>query len=84
VLVVQFDGGWLASRDQSGGMEAKLGLVYTGTQPVSSDRRALTPRRYVSTLGSGAEVASLTYAAAGTLGAQAAPTQVVRSRGLRR
>jgi hypothetical protein len=77
VLVVQFDGGWLASRDQAGGMEAKLGLLYTDSQPLGGDRRALTPRRYVSTLGNGAQVATLAYAAAGALGAQAAPTQVV-------
>lgn len=77
VLVVEFDGGWLASRDQPGGMEGKLGLVYAGSQPVGSGRRALTPRRYVSTLGSGAQVATLAYAAAGAVGGQAAPAQVV-------
>ena len=76
-LVVGLDGGWVASRDQRGGMEGKVGVVATGSQAIGQERHRLTPRRYVATFGSSAQVGALTYTAAVALGGDRAPAQVV-------
>lgn len=77
-LLVGLDGGWLPSREQRGGMEGKVGVVATGVEPVGTlGRHRLTPRRYVATFGSSEQVGALAYAAAVTLGGDAAGEQVV-------
>lgn len=76
-LLIGLDGGWVASRDQHGGMEGKVGVVATGMVAIGSDRHALTPRRYVATFESAAVLGNLTYAAADALGATASREQLV-------
>ena len=77
-LVVGLDGGWLPSREQRGGMEGKIGVVATGSEPVGKrGRHRLTPRRYVATFGDSNQVGALAYAAATALGGEAAPKQLV-------
>lgn len=76
-LLVGLDGGWVASRDQRGGMEGKVGVVATGVVAIAPDRHALAPRRYVATFDAAAALGDLTYAAADALGASASPEQVV-------
>ncbi len=77
-LVVGFDGGWLPSREQRGGMEGKVGVVATGVAPVGKrGRHRLTPRRYVATFGDSDQVGALAYAAATALGGDAAQEQLV-------
>jgi hypothetical protein len=76
-LLVGLDGGWVASRDQPGGMEGKVGVVATGVAPVGQDRQRLTPRRYVATFGSSQVVGTLAYAAAVQLGGDRAREQTV-------
>jgi hypothetical protein len=77
-LTVGLDGGWLPSREQPGGMEGKVGVVATGRETVGQHgRHRLTPRRYVATFGSSAQVGALAYAAAVALGGDGAPEQFV-------
>jgi hypothetical protein len=77
-LHVGLDGGWIASREQAGGMEGKLGVVASQVEPVGTrGRHRLSCRRYVATFGTAEEVGRLTYAAACDLGATEARQQVV-------
>jgi hypothetical protein len=77
-LLVGLDGGWVPSREQEGGMEGKVGVVATGSQPVGKQgRHRLCPRRYVATFGSSDHVGTLAAAAAVALGGYEAPEQVV-------
>jgi hypothetical protein len=77
-LLVGLDGGWVASRDQPGGMEGKVGVVATAAAPVGRHgRRRLTRRRYVATFGPAAAAGCLTYAAAHALGGEQAERQTV-------
>jgi hypothetical protein len=78
--LVGLDGGWVASREQRGGMEGKVGVVASGWEPVGRPgqpgRHRLRPRRYVATFASSEQVGELAYAAAATLGAPATPVQL--------
>lgn len=77
-LLVGLDGGWVPSRDQAGGMEGKVGVVATDTEPVGTQgRQRLVRRRYVATFGDAEQVGSLTYAAASILGGEEARRQTV-------
>ncbi len=77
-LLVGFDGGWVPSREQRGGMEGKVGVVATGSVPVGKrGRHRLTPRRYVATFGSSEQVGALAAAAALAVEGYAAPEHVV-------
>lgn len=76
-LLVGLDGGWVASRDQAGGMEGKVGVVATGVTAISPDRQALVPRRYVATFAPASVLGTLTYAAADALGGTTSPTKIV-------
>ena len=76
-VVVELDGGWIASRDQTGGMEGKVAVVATGVEPISAKRQRLAPRRYVATFGSAEQAGALTFAATEVLGATESPEQVV-------
>ncbi len=76
-LLVEFDGGWIASRDQAGGMEGKVAVIATGVECISADRQRLYPRRYVATFGSAEQLGALTYTVAETLQATESPQQVV-------
>jgi hypothetical protein len=77
-LQVGLDGGWVPSREQTGGMEGKIGVVASQLDPVGKHgRQRLSQRRYVATFGPAEEVGRLTYAAACELGATEAAQQVV-------
>lgn len=77
-LVVGLDGGWVPSREQSGGMEGKVGVLTTGGEAVGQHgRHRLSPRRYVATFGTSEQVGALAYAAAHALGGTTAREQVV-------
>jgi hypothetical protein len=76
-LLVELDGGWLASRDNPRGMEGKVGVIATGYEAISAKRRCLAPRRYVATFGSAEELGALAYLAAEELGATESPRQEV-------
>lgn len=76
-LLVELDGGWVPSRDQSGGMEGKVAVVATGVERLGTDRQRLWPRRYAATFGPADRLGLLTYAAAHQLGGDAATDQVV-------
>ena len=77
-LLVGWDGGWVPSRDQPGGMEGKVGVVATEVEAIGRHgRHRLTRRRYVATFGDADRIGDLTYAAAHTLGGDRAPQQTV-------
>jgi hypothetical protein len=77
-LQVGLDGGWVASREQPGGMEGKIGVVAAQVEAVGKHgRHRLTKRRYVATFASAEELGRLTYAAAEQLQATEARQQVV-------
>lgn len=77
-LTAGMDGGWVASREQGGGMEGKVAVVATGTAPVGQHgRHRLTPRRYVATFGSSEQLGRLAAGAAVVLGGYGAPRQAV-------
>ena len=77
-LVVGLDGGGVPSRDQSGGMEGKVGVVATEVEAVGRQgRHRLVRRRYVATFGDAERVGRLTYAAAHDLGGDRALHQTV-------
>lgn len=77
-LIVGLDGGWVPSREQTGGMEGKVAVVATGAQPVGRHgRQRLSPRRYVATFGTAEQVGTLAYAAAVGLDGQDAREQIV-------
>lgn len=77
-LQVGLDGGWVASREQTGGMDGKIGVVASHVEPVGKQgRHRLSARRYVATFGPAQDVGKLTYAAACELGATEAKQQVV-------
>lgn len=77
-LQVGLDGGWLPSREQTGGMEGKIGVVASQLDPVGKHgRHRLSTRRYVATFASAEEIGSLTYAAAWEMHATEAKQQVV-------
>ncbi len=77
-LQVGLDGGWVPSREQQGGMEGKIGVVVSQSEPIGKDgRHRLAKRRYVATFGTAEEVGRLAYAAACELGASEAERQVV-------
>lgn len=50
-LEAVLDGGWVRSRDNAEGMEAKVAVVHTGSERVGRTRTRLTNRRYAATLG---------------------------------
>jgi hypothetical protein len=78
LLQVGLDGGWPPSREQTGGMEGKIGVVASQVDTVGKlGRHRLAKRRYVATFGSAEELGTLTYAAACALGATEARQQVV-------
>lgn len=77
-LTAGMDGGWVASREQAGGMEGKVAVVATGTAPVGKHgRHRLTPRRYVATFESSEQLGRLAAGAAVALDGYAAPRQAV-------
>ncbi len=77
-LQVGLDGGWVPSREQTGGMEGKIGVVASQVEPIGKHgRQRLSRRRYVATFGPAEEVGLLSYAAACELGATEAQQQVV-------
>jgi hypothetical protein len=78
-LLVGWDGGWVPSREQPGGMEGKVGVVATEVAPVGRHgRQRLVQRRSVATFGNAEQVGLLTYAAAQALGGDRALRQTVR------
>ena len=76
-VIVELDGGWIASRDQAGGMEGKVAVVATGVETISPARQRLYPRRYVATFAPAEHLGALTYAAVDGLGAAESAVQVV-------
>lgn len=81
-LQVGLDGGWIPSRERSGGMEGKIGVVASQLDPVGKrGRHRLSKRRYVATFGPAEEVGTLAYAAACALNATEASKQVVLADG---
>jgi hypothetical protein len=77
-LLVGWDGGWIPSRDQPGGMEGKVGVVATEAVPIGRQgRQRLVHRRYVATFADAEQVGQLTYAAARALGGAGAVRQTV-------
>lgn len=78
MLVVGLDGGWIASRDQPGGMEGKLGVIATEAESVGlKGRRKLTRRLLVGTFGSSNRLGVLACAACEVLGGHEANRQSV-------
>ncbi len=78
VLLVGLDGGWIKSREQKRGMEGKVGVIVSETEPVGKrGRRRMTSRRYVATFEPASVLGRRSYAATCMLGAEEAPTQVV-------
>ena len=69
-LTVVLDGDWIKSRDNPNGMEAKIGVVYSGGEQIGRERRRLGNRRYAATLN-GAELwGKLVYAQASKRGVE--------------
>jgi hypothetical protein len=76
LLLIGMDGGWVASRDQQGGMEGKVGVVASEMEPIGRGRHRLSRRRYVATFGASERLGELTYAAAEDLDGEVARTKV--------
>lgn len=78
MLLVGLDGGWVASRDNPGGMEGKVGVVATEMEPVGIEgRRKLSVRKVTATFGDSRELGVLACAAANELGGHDAHKAVV-------
>jgi hypothetical protein len=91
LLLVGMDGGWIPSREQSGGMEGKVAVVAVDPQPIGkptvptatltatdvASRHRLAVRAYVATFAGSQELGLLAYAAARTLGVERAERQEV-------
>jgi hypothetical protein len=75
-LLIGLDGGWVASRDQAGGMEGKVGVLATEVEALGNGRGRLRRRRYVATFGDARRMGELTYAAACELGGDEAGEQL--------
>lgn len=69
-LNVVLDGDWIKSRDNPNGMEAKIGVVYTGVETIGRERRRLVNRRYAATLNGSELLGKLVYAQASKLGVE--------------
>jgi hypothetical protein len=69
-LNVVLDGDWVKSRDNPEGMEAKVGVVYTGVERIGKDRRRLVNRRYAATFKGSDLLGKLVYAQASKLGVE--------------
>jgi len=67
---VAMDGDWVKSRDNPEGMEAKVGVVYTGVEKIGRDRRRLVNRRYAATFKGSELLGKLVYAQASKLGVE--------------
>ena len=77
LLMVGLDGGWVASRDQKGGMEGKIGVIASEVESIGSGRRRLSRRRYVATFKDSKQLGVLAYGAASELVGEDAGEQVV-------
>ncbi len=78
MLLVGLDGGGVASRDNPGGMEGKVGVVATEMEPVGiKGRRKLSLRKVVATFGDSQELGVLACASAEELGGHGADKAVV-------
>jgi hypothetical protein len=78
MLLVGLDGGWVASRDNPGGMEGKVGVVATELEPVGiKGRRKLSVRKVVATFGESRHLGGLACAAAEELSGHDAHERVV-------
>ena len=69
-LNVVLDGDWINSRDNPKGMEAKIGVVYSGVEQIGRERRRLVNRRYAATLNGAELLGKLVYAQASKLGVE--------------
>ncbi len=69
-LNVVLDGDWVRSRDNPEGMEAKIGVIYTGVERIGKDRRKLVNRRYAATFQGSDLLGKLVYAQASKLGVE--------------
>jgi hypothetical protein len=76
LLLIALDGGWVASREQQGGMEGKVGVVASEVEPIGQGRHRLSRRRYVATFGTSERLGELAYAAAQELDGEVARTKV--------
>jgi len=69
-LNVVLDGGWVRSRDNPEGMEAKIGVVYSGVERIGKDRRQRVNRRDAATFQGSELLGKLVYAQASQLGVE--------------
>jgi hypothetical protein len=67
-LNLALDGNWVRSRDNQAGMEAKVGVVYTGVELIGrngeGERKRLLNRRYAATFQGSEHLGKLIYAEA--------------------
>ena len=76
-VVVELDGAWVAAHDNPHGIEAKVGVVHTGSEATGRTRRRLRQRRYAATTRGAAAFLPLMSAAIDHLNGFAAPSQTL-------
>ena len=67
-VLVGMDGGWVRSRENTRGMEGKVGVVATGRERIGRTRNRLCGRRYAASFRSVETFAPLLYQAAAEVG----------------
>jgi hypothetical protein len=67
-LLLALDGGWLASHDTAGGMEAKVAVIATGREQIGRTRWRLRGRRYVGRVQDAAQFGPQVFQAATAVG----------------
>jgi len=76
-LVVELDGAWVRSHENTLGMEAKVGVVHAGSERIGRTRTRLTARRYAATFAGVSAFGPLVTAAVERRNGYAAPEQTL-------
>jgi hypothetical protein len=76
-LVAELDGGWVRSRDNAQGMEAKVAVVHAGSERIGRTRTRLVERRYAATFGGVGDFGPLVTAAVAARNGYEAPEQTL-------
>lgn len=76
-VCIEMDGGYVHSRENQGGMEGKVGLIYTKREKVGKDRYKLSDKRVVATFAGSERLGKLCYVEAKAKGLDVAKKSAV-------
>lgn len=76
-VCIEMDGGYVHSRENQGGMEGKVGLIYSKREKVGKDRYKLSDKRLVATFAGSERLGRLCYVEAKAKGVELAKRSVV-------